>query len=263
MRKRQAGDMYAPLHAQFRWKVPARFNIAQACCARWAAAPDTRHRLAVIAHDANGNHRTLSYAQLQARADRVSALLASHGVGPGDRVAIVMPQRFETAVAYMAVLQMGGIAVPLSMLFGPEALQFRLADSEAVAAICDESSVASVLAVRAQCPALRALVGVGAAALRADLDFELQVPARRPPRVADTASGDPALLIYTSGTTGAPKGALIPHRALIGNLPGFICSQNWFGFDPTGGRNAGMSSPSPARGRAGEGAGPAGARPSA
>jgi acyl-CoA synthetase (AMP-forming)/AMP-acid ligase II len=40
------------------------------------------------------------------------------------------------------------------------------------------------------------------------------------------------VLIYTSGTTGQPKGALIPHRALIGNLSGFVCSQNWFGFDP-------------------------------
>jgi acetyl-CoA synthetase len=48
----------------------------------------------------------------------------------------------------------------------------------------------------------------------------------------DTLAEDPAVLIYTSGTTGNPKGALIPHRALIGNLTGFVCSQNWFGFDP-------------------------------
>ena len=47
-----------------------------------------------------------------------------------------------------------------------------------------------------------------------------------------TAADEAAVLIYTSGTTGNPKGALIPHRALIGNLTGFVCSQNWFGFDP-------------------------------
>jgi acetyl-CoA synthetase len=46
-----------------------------------------------------------------------------------------------------------------------------------------------------------------------------------------TKSEEGAVLIYTSGTTGPPKGALIPHRAMIGNLPGFVCSQNWFGFD--------------------------------
>ena len=47
-----------------------------------------------------------------------------------------------------------------------------------------------------------------------------------------TLADEAAVLIYTSGTTGNPKGALIPHRALIGNLTGFVCSQNWFGFDP-------------------------------
>jgi acetyl-CoA synthetase len=46
-----------------------------------------------------------------------------------------------------------------------------------------------------------------------------------------TKAGEAAILIYTSGTTGPPKGALLPHRALIGNLSGFVCSQNWFGFD--------------------------------
>jgi acetyl-CoA synthetase len=48
----------------------------------------------------------------------------------------------------------------------------------------------------------------------------------------DTLAEDPAILIYTSGTTGNPKGALLAHRVLIGNLPGFVASQNWFGFDP-------------------------------
>jgi acetyl-CoA synthetase len=70
------------------------------------------------------------------------------GVQRGDRVAIVLPQRFETAVAYMAVLQMGAVAMPLSMLFGPEALEYRLQDSEAVVAICDGQAIASPNAVR-------------------------------------------------------------------------------------------------------------------
>jgi acetyl-CoA synthetase len=48
-----------------------------------------------------------------------------------------------------------------------------------------------------------------------------------------TRADAPAILVYTSGTTGNPKGALIPHQALIGNLTGFLCSQNWFGFAMT------------------------------
>ncbi len=226
-------DNHAALHASFAWEVPARFNIAQACCGRWAQAPDAGRRVAVVAHGLPPGQDRLTYAQLQQRANRLSNLLNILGVRRGDRVAIVMPQRFETAVAYMAILQMGAVAMPLSMLFGPEALAYRLRDSEAVVALCDESSIASIAQVRPACPALRTVVGVGAAALRADLDFDVGLQAHSPQFTpADTAAGDPAILIYTSGTTGAPKGALIPHRALIGNLPGFVCSQNWFGFDP-------------------------------
>jgi len=228
-----AKDHHAALHAGFAWAVPPRFNIAQACCGRWAQAADAHRRVAVIAHGQPAGQDRLTYAQLQQRANRLSNLLHVLGVRRGDRVAIVMPQRFETAVAYMAILQMGAVAMPLSMLFGPEALAYRLQDSESVVALCDESSIASLVEVRAACPSLRTVVGVGAAALRADLDFDVGLQAHSPQfTMADTAAGDPAILIYTSGTTGAPKGALIPHRALIGNLPGFVCSQNWFGFDP-------------------------------
>ncbi|MFD0667036.1 acyl-CoA synthetase [Ramlibacter sp. MAHUQ-53] len=253
-------DRHAAMHAGFGWEVPPDFNIAQACCARWAQAPDAATRTAVIAHGTPAPQQRLSYRELQARANRLSNLLAALGVRRGDRVAIVLPQRFETAVAYMAVLQMGAVAMPLSILFGPEALQYRLQDSEAVVAICDENAVGALVSVRATCSHLRSLVGVGAAALRADLDYEVGLSAQsdRFPLVSTTAD-DPAVLIYTSGTTGAPKGALVPHRALVGNLPGFVCSQNWFGFDPAGGART----PSPVRGRAGVGAGPGRAGPSA
>ena len=59
------------------------------------------------------------------------------GVARGDRVAIVLPQRPETAIAHIACYQIGAVAMPLSMLFGPEALEYRLQDSEAVVAIVD------------------------------------------------------------------------------------------------------------------------------
>jgi acetyl-CoA synthetase len=176
--------------------------------------------------------RFIHISELQEAANRLSNLLVAQGVRRGDRVAIVLPQRFETAVAYMAVLQMGAVAMPLSILFGPEALEFRLQDSEAVLAICDEASIGAVQGVRARCPQLRTVVGLGAAT-DADLDAAASMRGASPDfDLVETQADDPAVLIYTSGTTGNPKGALIPHRAMIGNLSGFICSQNWFGFDP-------------------------------
>jgi acetyl-CoA synthetase len=229
-------DHYAALHGGFRWQVEEYFNIAEVCCGRWARAAERERsaikKIAVCIHQNDAKGISHTYSALQQAADALSHALAALGVGRGDRVAIVMPQRFETAVAYMAVFQMGAVAMPLSMLFGPEALEFRLRDSEAVIAICDESSIENLRAVRAQCPALRTLVAVGATSGQGDVDYASALAAQQRAFVAvKTKADDAAILIYTSGTTGPPKGALLPHRALIGNLPGFVCSQNWFGFD--------------------------------
>jgi acetyl-CoA synthetase len=231
MDRSQGRDNWAAMHRAFGWQVPDSFNIAQACCARWARQPDAAGRIAIVTHGAGGG--TLSFAQLQQEANAMSNLLVGLGVRRGDRVAIVMPQRQETAVAYMAVLQLGAVAMPLSMLFGPDALEYRLQDSEAVAALCDESTLANIADVRAQCPLLRHVVAIGGAAARADIAWEAQRALLQTEFApVQTHADEGAVLIYTSGTTGPPKGALIPHRALIGNLSGFVCSQNWFGFDP-------------------------------
>jgi acetyl-CoA synthetase len=189
--------------------------------------------LAIRAHGVDAAASTLTFAELQSMANRLSNLLASLGVQRGDRVAIVMPQRFETAVAYMAVFQLGAVAMPLSILFGPEALEYRLQNSDAVVAICDENSFAAIQEVRGKCPALRQVIGVGKIAGDADVRYEHGTAKQGSGfTAARTQADEGAVLIYTSGTTGPPKGALIPHRALIGNLPGFVCSQNWFGFSP-------------------------------
>ena len=237
MKRVHIQDSYEQLHRQFGWKVPARLNMAHECCGRWATQPTKVGQVALIEHDSAGRHRRYTYAQLQNQANRLSHVLRAQGVQAGDRVAIVMPQRFETAVAYMAVLQMGAVAMPLSMLFGPEALSFRINDSQAAVAICDEAAIGAVLQARKDCPGLKSLIGVGAAAAQADLDYAKATAKAKAGFDAVTTQADaPAVLIYTSGTTGNPKGALIPQRALIGNLTGFVCSQNWFGFDPSDAR---------------------------
>jgi acetyl-CoA synthetase len=220
-------DLYTSLHSAFRWHIPADFNIAEACCGRWAR--DTPTAVAVRYEHENGGAVSRTYAELQAEANRLSNVLAGLGVAHGDRVAIVMPQRFETAVANMAIHQLGAVAMPLSMLFGPDALEYRLNDSGARVAIVDESAADNLLAARAACPTLETVVAVGGAAGRGDLDWvcALAEASAEFTRRA-TKADDAAVLIYTSGTTGPPKGALIPHRALIGNLTGFVCSQNWF-----------------------------------
>jgi acetyl-CoA synthetase len=220
-------DRHAALHRGFRWHVPPRFNWYDVCCARWArSTPDAT---ALICETGDGRVARHGYGELHAAALRLASVLAGHGVVRGDRVAIVMPQRFETAVAQMAASALGAVAMPLSMLFGPEALQYRLVDSGAKVAIADESSIDALRAVAGACPALAQVIAVGAAEGRGGIDWHAAL-AHASPLVSPvgTLADDPAVLIYTSGTTGPPKGALIPQRALIGNLTGFVCSQNWF-----------------------------------
>ena len=220
-------DTYLRLYRSFAWHVPDRFNLYEVCCARWAR--DTPLAVALVCEDESGAVVRHTYGALDAAACRLAAALTGLGVARGDRVAIVMPQRFETAVAHMAVARLGAVAMPLSMLFGPEALQYRLTDSQARVAIVDESAVDALLVAGRDCPDLAHVVAVGGAAGRGSLDWDAALarpaPAQPP---ADTAADDPAVLIYTSGTTGPPKGALMPQRALIGNLTGFVCSQNWY-----------------------------------
>ena len=227
-------DVYAQLHQNFGWQVDEYFNIAEACCSRWARlsgnTPDAPKRIAVYAHKIGATATFYTYFELKKAADALSHVLLGLGVKRGDRVAIVMPQRFETAVAYMAVFQLGAVAMPLSMLFGPDALQYRLQDSQAVVAIADDSSMGNLQQVRATCAALHTVIAVGGA--KADVQYEQATVKHASAFTAiNTKAEEAAILIYTSGTTGPPKGALLPHRALIGNLTGFVCSQNWFGFD--------------------------------
>jgi acetyl-CoA synthetase len=222
-------DEYRPLYEGFRWHVPRRFNIAQACASRWARSA---RRVAILLDDGRGGVRRVTFRELHLAANRLANALAALGVRRGDRVALILPQRPETAIAHFALYRLGAVAMPMSVLFGPDALAYRFEDSEAVAAIVDAQYLENTRAARGA--SLRHVIvaavdGERPALQRGELDLDALM-ARAGDSLAPVATlaPDPADLIYTSGTTGPPKGALIPHSALIGNLSGFVASQNWF-----------------------------------
>jgi len=221
-----ADDRYAALFAAHRWKVPAAFNIAHACCGRYAA---DRARFAMYWEDEGGERRALTFWDLQQQANRLSNALAALGVARGDKVALMLPQRPETAVAHIAVNQMGAVAVPLSFLFGPEALEYRLAHSASKVAIVDPQSLPNLAPIRGNLPGLAHVIGVAGARESWTVSWE-SLQAQGASRFAPVATraNDAALLVYTSGTTGPPKGALMPQSCLIGNLPGFTYSHDDF-----------------------------------
>ena len=216
-------ETYQALSAAFRWKVPERYNIGADVCDRWAdLAPD---RVALI-HAAEDGAVEYTYGLLRAQSSRLAHLLAELGVARGDRVAVLLPQAPETAIGHIAFYKLGAIAVPLFGLFGPEALQYRLADSGAKAVLTNRDGAAKLAGIRAALPDLRHVLAIDGPVTGAlDLAHELE---GRPAEfaAAPTRAEDPALIIYTSGTTGQPKGALHAHRVLLGHLPGVEMSHD-------------------------------------
>src|ERR687891_2644444 len=154
------GDRYDELYSRFRWTVPQRYNMAHACCGQWAA---DRNRFALYWEDESGAAAAYSFWDIQMAANRLSNALAGLGVRRGDRVAIILPQRPETAIAYIAIFQMGAIALPLSHLFGPEALEYRMNHAEASVAIVEPTTIANLWAIKDRLIHLKHVIGVGGA----------------------------------------------------------------------------------------------------
>lgn len=209
---------YEELIANFRWQMPPRFNIAVACCDRWAAKePD---RVALIAYEHSGAMTPTSYGALKTISDCLAHALRDRGVSRGDRVALLLPQSVETVAGHFATYKLGAIAVPLAALFGIDALRYRLATSAAKAIITDAAGLAKVATLTADLPELGSIICIDGPSGSAEGWHEALVGQGAPFEAVDTLPDDPALMIFTSGTTGPPKGALHAHRVLLGHLPG-------------------------------------------
>ncbi len=213
------------MRAGFRWNIPARFNMGAACCDDWAALdPD---RVAVVHLGADGDRQTWTFGDLKRASDGLAASLAARGVGRGDRVAVLLAQAPEVLVTHLAAWKLGAVSLPLFVLFGADALAYRLRDSGAKAVVTDAANLPKVMDLRGALPELAEVYSVdgGAAPVR---DFHAEIAAGRGFTPVDTAAEDPALLIYTSGTTGDPKGVLHAHRVLIGHLPSMEANHEGF-----------------------------------
>jgi acetyl-CoA synthetase len=215
-----ARSTYDALYRDFRWQIPERFNIGTAVSNAWAAREPDRVCLQHFLPDATP--LSMTYGELAARSDAFAAALAAEGVVTGDRVAILLPQGFETAVAHVAIYKLGAIALPLALLFGADALLFRLKNAEAKAIVTNRFGTERLRPIRAELPTLDLVVTTEPAADPAAKSFhDLLARHAGPFAAVDSGPDDAAMMIYTSGTTGPPKGALHGHRVLLGHVPGF------------------------------------------
>ncbi len=211
------------IYDQFRWNIPKYLNIADVACDRHASG----NQVAIFCENSEGKESRYTFKQLKKLSNQLSNVLKHHGVQKGDRVGIILPQRPETVISHMAIYKLGAIALPLSVLFGPEAVGYRLSNSGTKVVITDTSHIDLLESIRDQLPDLETMIdcdtvnGFWSIIENASDQFTM----------VNTLAEDPAYLVYTSGTTGPPKGALAPHRCLIGNLTGFEMSHNFFPQD--------------------------------
>jgi acetyl-CoA synthetase len=217
---------YDANYRQFRWQVPARYNIGVDVCDRWADAEPGR--LAIVHVKPDGGEDAITYGALRETSNRLANVLRGHGIARGDRVAILLPQAPEVAVAHIAIYKLGAIALPLAVLFGSDALSYRLQNSGAAALITNAQGAARVASLRQNLPDLKVVLSLDGAG-DGVLDFAAELARASSGFTAvDTSADDPAMMVYTSGTTGQPKGALHGHRVLLGHLPGVETYNDFF-----------------------------------
>ena len=217
---------YRTLCDTFRWEVPKHYNIGVDICDKWAHQPN---RLALIYESNDGQARRYTFREMKRSSNRLANGLKAMGIGRGDRVGILLPQRPETAISHIGLYKLGAIAIPLFTLFGTDALAYRLENSQASGVITDAANLSKILAIRDTLTKLRLIVVVDGDVPDGVVRFQ-DLMDRGSDRLAPvlTRADDPALIIYTSGTTGPPKGALHAHRVLLGHLPGVEFPHNFF-----------------------------------
>jgi acetyl-CoA synthetase len=217
---------YEKLCRDFRWDIPARFNMATACCDRHA---DGTGRLALIYVDEDGTSRRTSFDELSAMSRRFANVLKADGLARGDRIALFLPQSLELPVAHLAAFRAGIVSIPLFALFGEDALEFRLANSGTKAIVTDLAGWEKLKRIRDRLPDLQNVYLVGEDAPAGTKRFWPTLEAASHDfTTVDSAADDPAMIIYTSGTTGNPKGALHAHRVLLGHLPNVEMIHDFF-----------------------------------
>lgn len=212
-----------------RWCVGGRMNIAESMLGAHHA--DIAARDAIRWEGEGGEARSLTYADLNAEVSRCANALRSLGLGRGDAVGLLMPMVPEVVIAFLAVVKIGGVVLPLFSGYGADAIRARLQDAEAKALVTCDGAFRRGRAIPLKptadaaldtCPSVRHVLVVQRAGDALEESTPMQngrdvwwhdlVPQQ--PKTAETtivSAEDTVMLIYTSGTTGKPKGAVHTH----------------------------------------------------
>lgn len=208
-------DDYDRACDEFEWDFPEEFNPA----VDFLRKHDDTSRTALRYEAPDGGLETYSFDDLDDRSDRLAAALSDLGVETGDRVGVVVPQKPQNPLTHLANWKLGAVSVPLTVLFGRDALQYRLADSEAKAIVVDPSVRETIDEIREECPELEHVVELGdAGSVEGDAHAFNELISDYEPGidVHDATPKTPTAIMYTSGSTGPPKGVRHSHALWLG-----------------------------------------------
>ncbi len=187
-------------------------NVCVECCDRHADGD----RVALYWEGVAGDSSVHTFADFRNDAARFANFLNAQGIGPGDRVAVMLPRIPELMVAALGVWRAGAVYVPMFTAFGPKAIEYRLERSAAKLVVTDPVNRPKLNDVTHVPPIMVVARAPDDAIAPGDLKFHDELIAQKPEfepvlRGAD----DPFLLMFTSGTVGSPKGVAVPHKALL------------------------------------------------
>ena len=210
------GSTYEEVYNNFKWDIPEYYNIADDVCDRWADDPG---RIALVYEDAEKKVHTYAFADVRKYANQLANTLLGYGLGRGDCVTLLLAQDPECAIAHVACWKAGMVSGPCSVLFGADAISYRVNDCRAKAIITDMANYPKVAEIRDDCPTLEHVLVIDGDADGAVNFWQAIETAADAFTNAKTQAEDIGWISYTSGTTGMPKGSVQPHRMMLGHMP--------------------------------------------
>ena len=208
------------------WCIGGRMNIIHNCIDKYIGTP-VESQNALIWEGEEGETRSMSYGELYLEVNKAANALRSLGLGKGDSIGLFMPMVPEIAVAFLAIVKIGGIILPLFSGFGESAIVDRLADADARALFTVDGAsrrgkiipmkpVADKAAERI--PTLKHMIVLNRANIPVAMEegrdhWWTELVSAQPESASTelTDAEDPLMIIYTSGTTGLAKGAVHTH----------------------------------------------------
>lgn len=198
------------LCANFKWEIPEKMNAAFYVC---DAHADDKSKVAIFHQDGSGKKGKITFWELMNITNRLANYLKTQGVEQGDRVAVCLSQRPEAIISHVGSWKLGAVSMPLTTLFGPDGLKYRLEHSDAKIAIVEASVLETLRRIKKGLGNLQKILVIGDVDLEEDeIQFMDAIEGMsRYFDMVELSPDDNMVLIYTGGTTGDPKGVIHRH----------------------------------------------------